>query len=212
MIPKIIWQTHKWKYEDLPQKFKKQCISWQKMNPGWEYRYVSDSMAIEMLKEYSVEWGEDLLEIYNRISSDGVLYDGNGGASAHQADLWRYLTIYSHGGIYVDVDTECIEPLDNMDLRYHFVHENKPMLIPDGKGSTYYAHGPHFFGGSKKSFMIKIMCMIAIEHLRSQKNNKINGAGIGPGLFTNSIKYFNIFNSDLINGSLNNTPHGKDFK
>ena len=215
MIPKILWQTHKWEYEDLPYPFRDHSLGWQKMNPDWEYRYVSDNMAIEMIKEFSEEWGEDLLEIYERILSDNVFYDGNGGATAHKADLWRYLTLYTYGGIYVDMDTECIKPLSSLNLNYKFVHESYPdksILRRDNEEFIVDAYGPHFFGCSEKSFMLKIICSIAIEHLRSQKNKKIDAAGIGPALFTESIKYFNGFNGEDIHPSLNKCPHGQEFK
>ena len=40
---KIIWQTHKWEYEDLPDLYKKTSKTWQIMNPDWEYRYIPNS-------------------------------------------------------------------------------------------------------------------------------------------------------------------------
>lgn len=216
MIPKIIWQTHKWEYEDLPYPFKEHSLGWQKMNPDWEYRYVSDSMALDMIKEYSKEWGEDLVEIYERIITDEVYHPGNGGAQAHRADLWRYLTIYKYGGIYTDMDTECYKPLSKLDLNYEFVHEkNKQVCVSKHAGEDYRpeeAYGPHYFGAEKESFMIKIICIMLIEYLRRQKSGKICASVSGPGFFTKSIEYFNGLHYGFVKNSLNPSAHGEPFK
>lgn len=213
-IQKIIWQTHKWEYEDLPEKFKFQSKTWQEKNKDWEYRYISDKKAYEMIKDYSGEWGEDLLDIYKRIVDDGVYHEGNGGAYAHRADLWRYLTIYHYGGIYADMDSICTIPLNNFNLNYDFVYEKYPNLQTVKMGETESIEeqfGPHFFGGSKNNFMSKIICTMAIEYLRSFKDEKIKASAIGPFLFTNSINYFkNTFSQ--INNSLENIYHGKKYK
>jgi hypothetical protein len=216
LIPRIIWQTHKWEYEDLPYPFKEHSLGWQKMNPDWEYRYVSDSMALDMIKEYSKEWGEDLVEIYERIITDESFYPGNGGPHAHRADLWRYLTIYKYGGIYTDMDTECYKPLSKLDLSYEFVYEKDKQtgILIDKKNEykTENSYGPHYFGAEKESFMIKIICLMLIEYLRRQKLGKINASASGPGFFTQSIEYFNGLHYGSLKNSLNLSAHGSQFK
>jgi len=41
MIPKIVWQTHECKYEDLPEIYKDNAETWK--FDGWDYRYHSAS-------------------------------------------------------------------------------------------------------------------------------------------------------------------------
>jgi len=108
MIPKIIWQTHEWEYKDLPTDIKQYVESWQKINPEWEYRYVSKSEREKFILE---SFGSEWLKIYNSYKFNVM-----------KADLWRYLTIFINGGVYVDIDTICYEKLDNwFSQEYDFI-------------------------------------------------------------------------------------------
>lgn len=98
MIPKIIWQTHNYKYEDLPENFKKCIASWKILNPEWEHRYVDHNEREIFMKENYPE----LYEVY--IRKFGM----------YQADVWRVAVVYEFGGVYVDMDTFCSMPLDYM--------------------------------------------------------------------------------------------------
>lgn len=98
MIPKIIWQTYKVPISELPEYALAAVGSWKSMNPSWEHRYMDDEAAAEfVLAEYGEEW--------HRIFTGcpiGVM----------KADLWRYLVVYRHGGVYADLDTVCKAPID----------------------------------------------------------------------------------------------------
>jgi len=61
MIPKIIWQTHEWELEDLPDTFKESVDSWKNMNPTWDYRYTSAIKRLDHIRDYG---GEEFLKFY----------------------------------------------------------------------------------------------------------------------------------------------------
>lgn len=103
MIPKIIWQTHEWKYEDLPENFRGTIKTWKNLNPEWEHRYVDASQRAIDVKKYN-----RLLYRYYALA-DGVT----------QADIWRYVIIYTDGGVYADMDSICTMPLDYMIEKYY---------------------------------------------------------------------------------------------
>ena len=96
MIPKIIFQTHDYLYEDLPEWFKETSMSWRNLNPGWEYVYHNDKERSEYVKSKSPE----LYKIYKNV------------VKPHQADIWRYLIVEEMGGVYADMDSFCIAPMD----------------------------------------------------------------------------------------------------
>ncbi len=96
LIPKIIWQTHEWEYSDLPQNFLSVTMTWKNLNPDWEYRYVSAKERAEYVKNAN----PSLYKMY--LLSDNV----------SQADMWRYLVTYEHGGVYADMDSICTMPLN----------------------------------------------------------------------------------------------------
>ncbi len=97
-IPKIIWQTHEWEYDDLPDNFKKASMTWRNLNPGWDYRYSSASKRAEQIEAFSPE-------LYNFYPfMDKVT----------QADVWRYVIVYENGGVYSDMDAMCSTSLDDV--------------------------------------------------------------------------------------------------
>jgi hypothetical protein len=95
IVPKIIWQTHNYELEDLPDHLKMIVKTWTNLNPDWEYRYMSHNQRLDVIKRYP--------EFYD-------FYTGSNPVA--QADIWRYLITYENGGVYSDMDSVCIKPLD----------------------------------------------------------------------------------------------------
>lgn len=94
--PQTIWQTYKTK--DLPPAAKRCRESWLTLNPGWRHEFHDDT-DIEAYVRSS--WGERMAAFHAALPL-GVM----------KADLWRYLILCDKGGVYSDVDTVCLEPLD----------------------------------------------------------------------------------------------------
>lgn len=99
-FPKIIWQTHKWDYEDLPDIYKNTSKTWQVMNPDWEYRYVPNSQMRSYIEELN---NKQILNFFDRNNSP-----------LNQADVWREVMVYEHGGIWADMDSVCLFPIDKV--------------------------------------------------------------------------------------------------
>lgn len=98
-IPKIIWQTYKTDFKDLPQYAKDAVKTWKDLNPDYEYRYMSDLDAENFI---SKEYGEEWLNIFKNVP-----------VAVMRGDIWRYLIIYKYGGIYTDLDTVCLSPISS---------------------------------------------------------------------------------------------------
>jgi mannosyltransferase OCH1-like enzyme len=96
-FPKIIWQTHNYSIEKMPEHLKMICANWINLNPGWEYRYVDNKGREEKIKEYP-----EIFEYYMSLSP------------VFQSDIWRYIVTYEYGGVYADMDSLCIMPIDYM--------------------------------------------------------------------------------------------------
>ncbi len=98
MITKIIWQTHNFMENEVPNNFNLCMKTWELLNPGWKHRYVNHEDREKFVKEkYHVFYDlyKDLPPIY-------------------QSDLWRVLVVYEFGGVYADMDSVGIKPLDYM--------------------------------------------------------------------------------------------------
>jgi mannosyltransferase OCH1-like enzyme len=107
MIPKIIWQTYESEYDDLPELAKDFSKTWIEKNPDWEYRYVSGKEREDfVLKNFGEEWHK----IYMSYTT-GVL----------RADLWRYMCLYTNGGLYADLDILCKKSIESwLDIKLNF--------------------------------------------------------------------------------------------
>lgn len=98
MIPKIIWQTYKDPFDQLQPYMLDAVNTWKTLNPEYEYRYMDDSQAAQfILEEYGQEWHDLFVGL-----PVGVM----------RGDLWRYMIIYKYGGVYTDLDTECLNPIN----------------------------------------------------------------------------------------------------
>jgi mannosyltransferase OCH1-like enzyme len=105
MIPKIIHQI--WLgAEDMPPEFQTWALSWREKHPDWSYKLWTDS---------------NLPSLVNR-----EIFDSQGKLPAplcygFQSDLVRLEVLARHGGVYVDVDNECIRPLDDLIVEQSFI-------------------------------------------------------------------------------------------
>ena len=98
-IPKIIWQTYKDPYDSLTPYMHEAMNTWKNLNPEYEHRYMDDKQASEfVLNEYGKEWHDIFVGL-----PVGVM----------RGDLWRYMIVYKYGGVYADLDTECLDPVSS---------------------------------------------------------------------------------------------------
>lgn len=95
-IPKIIHQV----YEDPDGPsglLKSFSASWLKFNPGWDYMF----------------WNKDRME--SLIEEDFPGFMETYCSFPYNVQRWdaiRYLILYKYGGLYVDMDYECLAPVD----------------------------------------------------------------------------------------------------
>lgn len=71
--------------------------SWVDLNPGWTYRLWTDDDLLAFISEQR----PDLLELYLSYSRP-----------VQRADLARYAILQAYGGVYADIDTQCLAPLE----------------------------------------------------------------------------------------------------
>lgn len=85
----------------LPEKIKWMTETWAKMHPNWEYKL----------------WTNEDLETFDLINKEAFDEAINWGA---KSDILRYEILAKHGGVYLDIDFECIKPLDPLHYNYSF--------------------------------------------------------------------------------------------
>lgn len=95
-VPRIIHQT--WRTKEIPPVYHKWSQSWKDLHPDWDYRLWTDKCIDEFISD-KFPWFYDVFIHYDK--------------HIKRVDSWRYFLMYEIGGIYVDLDFECIRPLDS---------------------------------------------------------------------------------------------------
>ncbi|KAJ3437586.1 inositol phosphoceramide mannosyltransferase [Anaeramoeba flamelloides] len=93
-IPKIIFQIYNDKSK-IPQKVYKNIA---KYAPGYKHVIFDDLDTIEFLEKH---FSDEVAQAYIRYN-----------IGAHKADLLRFAYLYVNGGVYMDIQMELIEPID----------------------------------------------------------------------------------------------------
>jgi glycosyltransferase involved in cell wall biosynthesis len=94
-IPKIIHQT--WKDKNLPPYLAALQRTWQEHHPEWEFKLWTDADNRDFLAEH-YPWFLPIYDGYDR--------------SICRVDAVRYFWLYHYGGVYVDLDFECLSSID----------------------------------------------------------------------------------------------------
>ena len=95
-IPKTIFQT--FKNDNFSEQFREIIKTWKDKNPTYEYRFYSDEDCDTFIQ---ANFDDRTYSAYKKILP-----------GAYKADMWRYCILYMYGGVYVDIDTVCMNPID----------------------------------------------------------------------------------------------------
>lgn len=96
-IPRIVHQT--WRTKALPPEFARFRASWIARHPQWEHRLYDDAECRAVVQSVGGAWPD----VYARLPTD-----------IQRADVFRYLIIHRHGGVYADIDMECYRAIDGL--------------------------------------------------------------------------------------------------
>ena len=96
-IPRIIHQT--WKNSDIPEPYHSYQQSVREQHPDWEHRLWTDADNRAFIAEEYPEF----LPTYDGYSHE-----------IERVDAVRYFILLKFGGVYLDLDMECLKPLDGL--------------------------------------------------------------------------------------------------
>jgi mannosyltransferase OCH1-like enzyme len=96
-IPKILHQT--WKDKNIPAHLVAYCESWKTHHPDWEFKLWTDIDNREFIRQ-NYSWFLPIFDGY----PENIM----------RADAVRYFILYHYGGVYADLDAECLRPLDSI--------------------------------------------------------------------------------------------------
>ncbi|CAI4039232.1 hypothetical protein SMKI_07G2110 [Saccharomyces mikatae IFO 1815] len=132
-IPKRVWQT--WKVStdnnDFPATFRTYQKTWSgSSSPHYQYSLVPDDSIIPLLENlYSPV---PLVVKAFKLMPINIL----------KADFLRYLLLFARGGVYSDIDTVLLKPIDtwpsqNDSWLSDMINTNKPIPYKNWKGSPH---------------------------------------------------------------------------
>ncbi len=137
-IPKIIMQT--WKNNDIPKKWQVSPKSIKEMMPDWDYVLMTDEDNRNFVQKHF----PDFLPYYDRFPY-----------AIQRADAIRYMWLYIHGGIYIDLDFKVQHSLDEL-----FTSGSEVYLVASGNVGAYITN----------SFMAsKPRCKLWLEMIEAMK-------------------------------------------
>ncbi|KAJ0399368.1 hypothetical protein P43SY_009682 [Pythium insidiosum] len=111
-IPRIIHQM--WKTStQIPSRFQPWIRSWVDKHPGWQYVFWTFEDQVALFEQLYPKY----LPIIHNLTMVSV------------SDMARYAALHYFGGLYVDLDFECLKPFDQLH------HDNDAFLS--------YEPGPH---------------------------------------------------------------------
>jgi mannosyltransferase OCH1-like enzyme len=169
-IPKIIWQTCSFELNSIPRYIQSPIDTWKEKNPNWEYKYSTDKDCQDFILS---TYGNEYLQIYNNIPPGQI-----------KADFWRYLVVYEHGGLYADVDTVCLEPIEEwVDLDKELVVTSNSYPELGGEVLEQWC-----FAAAPKSIILKSVIDKMISLIKLKNYKSIDVSETGPLMWTGAIK------------------------
>ena len=138
-IPKVLHQT--WKTREMPRQIVKCIESMRRMNPGWDHAFYTDEDWKTALESNAFFNWEELNQFPTGIQ---------------RADIFRCLMLHEQGGIYSDVDTLALRPLDSLigaAVESGLIAEDTEMILT----TDHPVHSQFFYGGAEvimNNFMV----------------------------------------------------------
>jgi glycosyltransferase involved in cell wall biosynthesis len=97
LIPLLIHQT--WRDLNVPGDMARLARTWRDLNPHWHYKLWTDDENRELV-EQCAPW---FLPTYDGYPEEIM-----------RVDAFRYFLMLHVGGVYVDLDFECLRPIDDL--------------------------------------------------------------------------------------------------
>lgn len=179
LIPRLIHQTYK--SNDVPEAARRMMSTWTAVNPSWQTRFYDDAACVAFVESEFPEY----YDAYTSLPKD-----------VERSDFFRYLVLLRHGGVYADVDTESVLPLDT------FLKPNDALVVGwEGEFDTdEMAYSRHFvrrrqvlnwaFAAAPGHPALREVCDAIKKNAQRVFTNNTNRDTLertGPGAFTDAV-------------------------
>ena len=166
-IPKKIYQV--WHDKNPKPVFQEYIQKMLNINPGYDYEL----------------FGEDDIDnfVNNNFDSDIRYCYSQLNIITAKVDFWRYLILYKNGGIYIDIDSTFLRPLDDL------IKDNDDAIITREPNTPYeYVQWALFF--CKNHPILEKTIQNVIFHIKNRLFENNVGRMTGPYPFTLAVDEF----------------------
>lgn len=168
-VTKIVHQS--WKTKDIPDFFRNYSRSWiSHCFPDWKYKLWTDVDNLNLIKDY-YPW---FLNKYNELP-----------ANIYRVDISRYFYLFHFGGIYTDLDNECIRPFEGLLKNYSLVFGAMKGQFGGTSLKEGYVQNSFMYSRPKHPFWLEI-----IVDVFKSNSREIPEIVTGPVLLSNKIRDF----------------------
>ncbi|MCK5722420.1 MAG: glycosyl transferase [Gammaproteobacteria bacterium] len=156
-IPRTLWQTNFTNRVTLAVYIN--YLFNRLLAYDFDYRFVITEDRAEFIK---ANYSQEIFDSYSRIQ-----------IGAAQADFWRLLVLYKHGGVYMDIDAHLVWPLSSI-----IKTEQVELYIVARKGDI----TNYFIASKNENSHLKQMIDVVLKNI---KENTIKNVYVltGPGIF-----------------------------
>lgn len=138
IIPQIIHIM--WLGKKLPEEYEPYVASWRKFHPSWTILFWTDNPINydqgthvvhtfdELEQKLNASRGAQSIVINsNKLQFENRRFFDQANNYGEKSDILKWEIVYRFGGVYVDTDFECLQPLDVFHHTYDFYTGIQPL-------------------------------------------------------------------------------------
>jgi len=166
------------------------------MNPDYKYHLYTDE---EIDKFVNDNYPGKIADAYNKLN-----------IIVAKVDLWRYLVLYKYGGVYLDIDSDILKPLDTLikDTDEAIITSESHRHINTSTNNTYICYVQWGLIFKKDHPILKKTVDMIVDNINKKKFNNIHKM-TGPTVFTDAVKAIHkeLFNEEPPHWSQGNSAN-----
>jgi mannosyltransferase OCH1-like enzyme len=173
-VTPYVWQTYITK--NLPDQAEAARETWISNNSGWKCELYDDADIETYIKR---SWSSNMYKFFKDLPI-GVM----------KADLWRYLILKTHGGVYSDIDSECLKPITDWEEEQNFDTNN--ILMVGLENDEHFCQWTIY--STKEHPVMKYVCDYILNSYEENgidtKDKDFIHKTTGPGIWTDAISSY----------------------
>jgi mannosyltransferase OCH1-like enzyme len=199
MIEKNIFQS--WNTRDLPKPVQDKIDKFKAMNPDYKYQLYTDEEIDKFVNE---NYPGEIAEAYNKLN-----------IIVAKVDFWRYLVLYKYGGVYLDIDSNIVKPLNQLikDEDEAIITSENSRHVNMDRRTTYVCYVQWALIFKKDHPILKRTVDMIVNNIKTNRHPENIHAMTGPTVFSEAVMTIHkeLFNKDAPHWAINDKPIDKTF-